>query len=210
MTPLRMVSAGLTTAVGLALLAWLSAIPFPQHASNEARLRLSFSARPERIEVCRTLSDEELEKLAEHMRQRVSCEGVLATYTLRVDVDGKTIGESVVRGAGLRHDRPLYLLEDFPVPPGEHRFRVSLIRREKTDNDAAAYAQAVVPEVDTGLYAGRAQREATEHARRAGAAIPPSLVLDTTFVLPPLRVALIRFNSERRALELYSEGTSKR
>lgn len=209
MTPMRTVSAVVTTGAGLALLVWLSAIPFPYHAENEARLRLSFSARPERIEVCRTLSDEELNKLAEHMRQRVVCDGVLATYTLRVDVDGKNIGESVVRGAGLRHDRPLYLLQDYPVPPGEHRFRVSLVRREKTDDDAAAYTKAVVPEVDTGLYAGRAEREANEHARRAGAAIPPSLVLDTTFVLPPMRVALIRFNSERRALELFAEGSSQ-
>ncbi|MEO7360654.1 MAG: hypothetical protein ABI120_10010 [Gemmatimonadaceae bacterium] len=209
MSPLRTVSAVLATTVGLALLAALSAIPFPQHAPNEARLRLSFSARPERIEVCRTLSDDELAKLAEHMRQRMSCEGVLATYTLRIEVDGTSIGESVVRGAGLRHDRPLYLLQDYPVPPGKHRFRVSLVRREKTDDDAAAYAKAVVPDVDTGLYAGRALREASERARRAGAAIPPSLVLDTTFILPPLRVALIRFNSERRALELYAEGTSR-
>jgi len=204
-----MLSAVVTTTAGLALLVWMSAVTFPHHESNDAALRLSFSARPERIEVCRTLSDEELEELAEHMRQRVSCEGVLATYTLRIEIDGKTIGESVVRGAGLRHDRPLYLLQDYSVPPGKHRFRVSLTRREKTDNDAAAYAKAVVPEVDTGLYAGRAQREANERARRAGVAIPASLVLDTTLVLPPQRVALIRFNAARRALELYAEAPSK-
>ena len=209
MTPLRIVSTVVTTVVGLALLSWMSAVPYPHHNANEARLRLSFSARPERIEVCRTLSEEELAQLAEHMRQRVSCEGVFATYTLRIDVDGTTIGESVVRGAGLRNDRPLYLLQDYPVPPGEHRFRVSLTRREKTDDDAAAYAAAVVPDVDTGIYAGRAQREASERARRAGAAIPARLVLDTTFVLPPLRVALIRFNTDRRALELFAEALTK-
>lgn len=208
MSPIRVLSALVTTTTGLALLVWLSAVAFPHHKSNAAALRLSFSARPERIEVCRTLSDEELAGLAEHMRQRVSCEGVLATYTLRIEVDGVMIGESVVRGAGLRHDRPLYLLQDYPVLPGSHRFRVSLTRREKTDNDAAAYAKAVVPEVDTGLYAGRAQREANEHARRAGVAIPASLVLDTTFVLPSQRVALIRFNAERRVLELYAETPS--
>jgi hypothetical protein len=209
MTPGRIASAVVATAAGLALMVWLSAVPFPHHDPEAARLRLSFSARPERIEVCRTLSDAELSQLAEHMRQRVSCDGVLATYTLRIEVDGTPIGESIVRGAGLRHDRPLYLLRDYPVPPGEHRFRVSLTRREKTDNDAAAYAKAVVPDVDTGLYAGRAQREANEHARRAGAAIPASLVLDTTFYLSPRRVALVRFDAERRALNLYAEAPAK-
>lgn len=216
MTPIRIVSAAVTTVAGLALLAWVSAVTFPHHDSEEARLRLSFSARPERIEVCRTLSDEELAQLAEHMRQRVTCEGVFATYTLRIVVDGESISESVVRGAGLRHDRPLYLLQDYAVPPGEHRFHVSLTRREKVDDDdddndddVPMYDTAIVSEVDTGIYAGRGQREANERVRRVGAAIPARLVLDTTFVLPPLRVALIRFNTDRRALELYSEALSK-
>lgn len=40
-----------------------------------------FSARPQRIEVCRKLTHEEMEKSREHMRQRESCEGAFATYT---------------------------------------------------------------------------------------------------------------------------------
>jgi hypothetical protein len=204
--PFRVLMAGVATTITLGLMAYASAAPLPYHAANAARLRLSWSARPERIEVCRTLSDQELAQLAEHMRQRVSCEGVFATYTLRIDVDEQTIGESVIRGAGLRHDRPLYLLRDYQVLPGRHRFRVSLTRREETNNDAAAFAKAVVPDVDTGLYAGRAQREATEHSRRAQNAIPASLVLDTVFSLMPQRVALITFNAEHRTLELHAES----
>lgn len=205
----RLVLAGGATVAGLAALAYASAVPLPYHQADSASLRLSWSARPERIEVCRTLSAEELAELAEHMRQRVSCEGVSATYTLRIDVDGHTIGESIVRGAGLRNDRPLYLLRDYPVPPGRHRFRVSLTRREKTDDDAAAFAKAVVPDVDTGLYAGRSQREATEHARGARAAIPPTLVLDTVFTLTPRRVALVTFNANKRTLELHAEPPAR-
>jgi hypothetical protein len=176
---------------------------------DAARLRLSWSARPERIEVCRTPTEEELARLAEHMRQRLVCDGVFATYLLRIEVDGREIGQSVIRGAGLRNDRPLYLLRDYPVPPGQHRFHVSLTRREKTDDDAAAYATAPAPAVDTGLYAGRSQREATEHARRARAAIPPSLVLDTVLALPPQRVALVTLNSETRSFELRTETPGK-
>ena len=71
------------------------------------------------------------------MRQRVECDGRFATYTLRVESDGQVIGETVVHGAGLRHDRPLYLLREYDVAPGVHRVRVSFTRREKTDDGGA-------------------------------------------------------------------------
>lgn len=217
MNPLRLFTAGVATVAGLALLAYASSAPLAYHAPDAARLRLSWSARPERIEVCRTLTDEELAEVAEHMRQRVSCEGAFATYLLRIEVDGQVVGESVVRGAGIRNDRPLYLLRDYVVPPGRHRFRVSLTRREKPDDDAAenerendrAYARAAAPDADTGLYAGRSQREATEHSRRTRAAIPSTLVLDTAFSLTPQRVALVTFNAERRTLQLHAESPGR-
>jgi hypothetical protein len=202
----RLVTTGLVTAAVMALLAWASAVPVVYHRADTARLRLSWSARPERIEVCRQLSAEELAEREEHMRQRVECEGSFATYRLTVELDGRAIEETVIRGAGLRHDRPIYLLRDIPVPSGDHRVRVRVVRREKTDDDAAAFAKAVVPDADTGLYAGRAQREATERGRRARAAIPPILVLDTLYSFRPRQVALVNFSAERRMLELHAEG----
>jgi hypothetical protein len=204
--PARLLIAAAATAAGCVLLAYVSAAQLPYHAQDVARLRLSWSARPERIEVCRALSAEEQARREEHMRQRVDCEGGFATYTLQVAVDGHAIGESLVHGAGLRHDRPLYLLRDYPVLPGQHRVRVTLTRREKTDNDAAAFARTAVPDADTGLFAGRAQREAAERVRRAHAAIPPNLVLDTTIVFTPRRVTLVTFSAERRELELHGDG----
>lgn len=204
MSAARRLLALAATGIGLTVLTFASATPISLHGAEAARLRLSWSARPERIEVCRTLSEKELSEIAEHMRQRVSCEGVFATYTLSILVDGQPIGESVVHGAGLRHDRPIYLLRDYDVPTGQHRLQVTLTRREKTDDDAAAFAKAVVPDVDTGLYAGRSQREASEHSRRARAAIPARLALDTVIVLAKQRVALVTFNTERRDLELHT------
>ncbi len=206
MKPVRLIVTGVATAAGLAALAYGSAVPVSYHPTDSARLRLSWSARPERIEVCRPVSAADQAERAEHMRQRVNCEGRSATYALRVDVDGVSIEEAVIRGAGLRHDRPLYLLEDYAVLPGEHRVRVSLTRREKTDNDAAAFAPVPVPEADTGLYAGRAEREVTERRRRARAAIPSSLLLDTVVVFPPRRVALVVFDVDRRVLVLHGQA----
>jgi hypothetical protein len=202
----QMVAAGVATVVGLAAMAYASAMPVAYHTQETARLRLSWSARPERIEVCRQLSEAEQAERGEHMRQRVECDGTFATYALTVEVDGLTIGEAVLRGAGLRNDRPIYLLRDFPVPPGEHRVQVRVVRRETTDNDTAAVAPATISEADTGLYAGRAQREVTERGRRARAAIPAMLVLDTVFAFAPRQVALVIFNTERKVLQLHSES----
>ncbi len=171
-SPTRWLMAGAATAGALPLIVRASAAPLPPHGGYSARPRPSWSARPERIEVCRTLSAEELESREEHMRQRVECDGRSATYTLRVEADGRRIDETVVRGGGLRHDRPIHLLRDLELSPGTHRVRVTFTRRERTDDDAAAFAPAVSATVDTGIFAGRAEREAVEHARRARAAIP--------------------------------------
>ena len=201
----RWLVAGIATTAALLAIVRASASPVPFHDADSARLRLSLSARPERIEVCRTVSAEELAQREEHMRQRVECDGRSATYTLRVEADGRRIDETVIRGAGLRHDRPIYLLRDFDLAAGAHRVRVSLTRRENTDDDAAAFAPAESSGADTGIFAGRAQREAIERARRAGAAIPPRLLLDTSLTFAPRRVTIVTFDQERRALELLNE-----
>ena len=96
------------------------------------------------------------------------------------------------------------------MAPGTHRLRVTFTRREVTDNDAAAFAAALPAGADTGLFAGRAQREATEHARRAGAAIPPHLVLDTTVAIAPRQVVVVSLAAERRALLLLAGGSAPR
>ena len=206
----RLAAAIVATALVVGLIARASAAPLSYNDGTSARLRLSWSARPERIEICRTLSPEELAQREEHMRQRVECDGRSATYALRVESDRRVIGETVVHGAGLRHDRPLYLLREYDVAPGVHRVRVSFTRREKTDDDAAAFAKVTSTEADTGIFAGRAQREAVEHARRARAAIPADLELDTTLAFAPRQVLIVTFDPERRALVLLARGSGPR
>lgn len=198
--------AGVATAAALVGMARASAVSVTYHRADSARLRLSWSARPERIEVCRALSAEELASREEHMRERLQCDGRSATYALSVESDGRRVGDAIVRGAGLRHDRSLYLLRDFEISPGTHRVRVTFTRREKTDDDAEAFAPAVSDAGDSGIFAGRAEREAEEHARRARSAIPPRLVLDTTVTLAPRRVAIVTFDPERRVLSLLGEA----
>ncbi len=202
----RWIMAIVVSAAALVLLTRASSAPITFHGSDEARLRLSWSARPERVEVCRAVSAEELAKRPEHMRQREECEGHFATYAMRVDVDDRLADEAIVHGAGLRQDRPIYLLRELGVPTGRHRIRISLTRREKTDGDAAAFAPvAIEAGADTGRFAGRAQREAAEHSRQALSALPPFLALDTVLTLAPRRVTIVTLNPERRILELLNE-----
>jgi len=198
----RWLTGGLLTGALLLGITAISAAPVALHRSEASRLRLSWSARPERIESCRTLSKKELAEREEHMRQRVECEGRFATYLLRVDADDHRLHESVVRGAGLRHDRPIFLLREMDLPPGEHRIRIRFTRREKTDDDAAAYARVATTDADTGLFAGRAEREAVEHERRARAAIPARLELDTTLVFGADRAIVVTLDGERRSLHV--------
>jgi hypothetical protein len=179
-----------------------SAAPVAYHDSGTALLRLSWSARPERIETCRTLSAEELAREEEHMRQRVECNGTFASYTLRVESDQRLVSESAVRGAGFRHDRPIYLLRELPVSNGPHHLRVSFVRREQTRDQSADTTARNRSEPDTGIFAGRAEREDVERSRRRRAAIPSLLVLDTTLVFAPGRVVLVTLNAERRVLEV--------
>jgi hypothetical protein len=192
--------AGLATAVALFVMARASVLPLPYHSGGTAHLRLSWSARPARIEVCRALSEEELERREEHMRQRVECEGRFATYALRVAVDGRRLDEVVVRGSGLRHDRPIYLLRDFDVAGGAHHVQISFTRRERTDRDSEAVAPHATLGADTGIFAGRAEREAVERTRRARAAVPARLVLDTSMTFVRGRVLIVTFDAARRAL----------
>lgn len=202
----RVMAAILGTAAASYMLARSSAAPLAAQRADTALLRLSWSARPERIEVCRSLSLAELEEREEHMRQRVECDGRFATYALVVESDGQVVHESVVRGAGLRHDRPIYLLREIDLTPAVHRVRVRFTRRERTDDDSTAFADDTPAASDTGLFAGRAQREVVERARRARAAIPAHLELDTTLTFQPDRVIVISFDSERRSFRVLAES----
>lgn len=208
----RRVAAAVVTALGLIGMAWMSDAPIPVPGADSAGLRLSWSARPQRIERCREVSAEELEKLGEHMRQRVECEGRFATYLLRVTVDGSVAHQSVVTGAGLRNDRPIYLLEDFDVVPGPHRVAVSFARRESADDDGDNEDELddERARADTGLSIGRADRERVERARRARAAIPPRLELDTALIFSRGNVIVVTLDPERGALQVLASAPPSR
>ncbi len=161
MSPWRL-ALGLTLAVVLAGgVAASSGAHVPWHGDGASQLRLSWSARPERIETCRTLSDEEFAQRPAHMRQRVVCEGTTASYALVLTADGDTLDASVIRGGGLRGDRAIFVLREYALSAGSHRLQLRFSRREAVDSAT------------------------TQHA------LPPELLLDTGVVFRPGQVALV-------------------
>jgi hypothetical protein len=188
------------TAVILATIAWMSDAPVRATKGDAPRLRLSWSARPERIEQCRELTQEELAARGEHMRQRVECVGRFATYDLKVAIDGRRVHQSVARGAGLRNDRPIFLLREIDVPPGSHRVTVAFDRRERhTDADDREHDDE---SDEAGISEAREERERIERARRSRAAIPRSLALDSTIDFRAGQVVIVTLDAETRSLKL--------
>jgi hypothetical protein len=116
---------------GLVAMRALSLVPHGE-AVPHALLRLSWSARPERVEVCRELSDAELAERPAHMRLRTECSGRHAAYLLTVQVGGTIAFIDTLVGGGLRNDRPIHLVRDVQVPAGRHPVRVSLARIDST------------------------------------------------------------------------------
>lgn len=194
---LRVLGAGISTAALLLLLTRASALSLGWHPEDAAMLRLSWRARPERIETCRAPSAEELARTAEHMRQRVTCEGTTASYQLQVEVDDKPVDSRVVRGGGWRNDRPLQLLNEFRLEPGVRRLRVTFDRRETPDT-SAELRTTISEGTEVGTFAGRAGREAEERQRSRQAVVPAHLVLDTTLNVEARRVILVTLDSDAR------------
>ncbi len=144
---------------------------------EQAVLRLAWTARPERIEDCRQRSDEELSKLPSHMRQPMSCVGTSATYRLEVRWNDQMIVQQTIRGAGLRHDRPLYLYRNIDLPPGDAVIRVAFQRVESVTGSARAREEAV----------------------------PPSLLFERHLQLKSRKVVLVTYDAERRDLVIVED-----
>lgn len=171
-------------------------------SGQPARIRLSLSARPERVERCRDLSDEELAKLPAHMRLRTQCEGYSARYLMTVSVGEEQLSVDTLRGGGLRNDRPLHVFEEHDVVPGERRVVIEVTRVDETGRTAP---DTITPSADTPsdtLLGGRAEREREERSRREAEAMPAHLAIDTTMNLVSGRVILVSFDQLARRLTI--------
>jgi hypothetical protein len=207
-TPIRRIAALLAAAAALALLVALSRAPWPRR-SDHALLRLSWSGRPERIERCRELSDEELAKLPAHMRLREECEGHAARYLVRVWLGDSLLSADTVTGGGLRGDRAIYMLREYRAAPGRRRVAVEVVRSDSVAEEPAEAEEEHEDEEDEGheeeddtasAPLDRAHRERQEHRRERLERLPPLLRLDTTLALEPGAVVVVTYDPNGRRL----------
>lgn len=174
----------LLLAAGTVAMAGLSRAPWVADPGTEGVLRLSLSARPDRVESCRALSEEELAARPAHMRQAVVCEGGAARYRLTVDGSAGRLLDEQVTGGGARSDRPMHLLREFPLAAGSHHLSVHFALLDSLPADSGA---------GTG-------REAAERDRRRSEAVPAEMRLDTTITIQAQRVVLVAYDPQLRRL----------
>ena len=182
----RVVRAAATMGALVALSA-LTRVPWrtPEGASGDARLRLSWRARGEIIQRCRRATEAELANVPAHMRQEVTCDGArVAPYLLRVVIDGRVAADAQVAGSGEPGEGTLYLLQEFPLPPGEHHVQVTFVRGDGGDSSAVGEASA------------RAGGSRGDHRH----AVPPRLALDTTLTIGARAITLVTYSAEEERL----------
>ena len=179
---------GLVVALAVTLaIAWVSNVAMAPPRSGDALLRLSWSARPERVETCQAQSPEVQAKLPAHMRQPVICEGTSAEYRLEILRNGALIAAETVRGGGLRHDRPLYVFREIPQPVGDAAIAVRFSRADT--------ASATTP-----LLQSSAPGQIPD--------LPRSVTFERRLHFEAGEVILVTYDPERR--ELVERGTGRR
>lgn len=159
------------------LLAASSGVNVVWHGSDAAKLRLSWVARPERIEECRELTAAELEARPAHMRQARECMGGSATYSLSVTIDEASAATDVLEGGGIRNDRAIFVLREYPLDPGPRHVQLRFARIEP----------AGAPMDSANISRG---------------SVPRELILDTVVHIPASGVALVSFENGRLLLRL--------
>ena len=113
------VGAGLTAGIG-----WLSRAPYTPPGAETGVLRLSWRLRGANTEVCRARTPAELEALPLHMRMPEICESRSRPYRLVLVIDGGPADTLHIEPGGARRDRPVFVMHETPLAPGEHRVRV--------------------------------------------------------------------------------------
>jgi hypothetical protein len=199
------VVAALVAPIGIG---WASTLRTTPNDSASAVLRLAWTARPERIENCRAQSDDELAKIPAHMRQAVVCEGTTAAYRLEVRRDSLLLVDQIVRGGGVRHDRPLYVSRDIALPSGEAMVSVRFTRIDSVEPPATASAKIAHREQDEKdgerhpavMDPDRRRHEDEERVRLRGEIAPAILSLEQRFRFVPRQVILVTYDSDRREL----------
>lgn len=183
----------------------LSRAPMAAERGDHALLRLTWSARPEQVEICQQVSEEELAELPAHMRRTQVCEGRSVRYRLIVAADEVTVLEDTLAGGGARGDRLIYLLREVAFPAGPHLIRVTQDALDAPSADSLDRAPAPA-DTTTGMRLDREARERQEAERRRQEAVPRSLVWEATVEFGSRQVVLVTYDAQQRRLVSISDS----
>jgi hypothetical protein len=85
------------------------------------------------------------------MRRDEVCETTGIPYRLRIVLNGEGVEETLIRGAGTRGDRPIYVYRELRVPSGTHRLEIILTPEagvEASAGDAPVEALELAEDLD--------------------------------------------------------------
>lgn len=174
---------------GIFLMLMVTFIRFPQGSDPEGGMvRLSWRTIGERVRTCQQYTSAELQTLTDHMRTSDEyCQTVLLPYRLRAWMDGKIRVERIVRPAGWRGDRPLFVNEELPAARGGHHLKVAF---EPVRDETGPAGQASDPE----STAQRAWMEAIDNA--------PLYLLEEQISIEAGKIVMVGLNEDAEQLFL--------
>src|SRR5688572_29218669 len=123
----RILAVGLSAALTLPLAA-LARAPYTPARADDAVLRFSWRMNVTARENCRRHTQAELDALPVHMRTPEVCTRDVARYMLITRVGAAPADTVQLARGGVHGDRPVFVLEERVLPPGEHRIQVAVLR----------------------------------------------------------------------------------
>jgi hypothetical protein len=106
---------------------WLSTSPVYTHLdAGKAVIRLTFAHAASPNGECKTLSREELLKLAPNMRQPRVCPRERVPVYVELEIDGEKTYNAVLPPTGLKNDGAARVYQRFQVPTGSHKIVLRL------------------------------------------------------------------------------------
>jgi hypothetical protein len=113
----------------------LSAVTYRSPGVEQGVLRLAWRISAQGEEVCRPTTPEELAQIPVHMRRDTTCERPAAVWELVISLNDQVVERRDLEGAGARKDRPISLLEEWPLEPGEYDLDVLFRRKGAHEGD---------------------------------------------------------------------------
>jgi len=132
---------------------------------DDGMVRLAWRMVGSKVNICHEPTAEELAELPQHMRRERVCSNRIIPYRLNVRIDGTERIARTVSPAGAHGDRPIFVQEDLPLQPGEHRLRVSFVPdAQRARDDVGLDDETAADDVRQGLE--QALDEAARYALR--------------------------------------------